>query len=283
LVAPALHLLRTVTVEVFRRAFRDDIFGRAAQLAYYWLFSIFPLLLFLTALLAYLPMPHLFENLFAHLKQMLPPEAYSLLQTIFTQITSQPRGGLLSLGILVTIWASSSGMAAIITTLNIAYNAPPTRAWWKERLLALALTLALAIFVIVAFALLFFGESIGERVAQSYGYGETFRAVWSLSQWVVIVGFVLLALDALYYFAPNVRQHWRLVSPGGVFALSCWLLTTFGFKLYVVRFGNYNATYGTLGGVMILMLWFYLTGLAILLGGEINSVMAQVRQQASVQ
>ena len=277
LVAPRLQRWRTVAAEVYNRAFEDEIFSRAAQLAYYWLFSIFPLLIFLTALLAYLPLPRFFERLFEYLQKMLPPDAYSLINSTFQQITTQPRGGLLSFGILVSVWASANGMEAIITAVNTAYDIPNRRAWWRERLLALQLTLGLALFVIVALGLLFFGESIGERVAMHYGYGETFRGFWNLARWAGIIGFILLALELLYFLAPNTKQRWRDTTPGALFALGGWLLVSFGFKFYVARFGNYNATYGALGGVMVLMLWLYLTGVAILLGGEINSVLSQVK------
>jgi membrane protein len=279
LVAPRLQRFRTISSEVYNRIFEDEIFGRAAQLAYYWLFSLFPLLIFLTALLAYLPLPRFFERFFEYLQNMLPPDAFSLINSTFIQITTQPRGGLLSFGILVSVWASASGMEAIITALNTAYDVTNRRAWWRERLLALQLTLGLALFVIVALALLFFGESIGERLALAYGYGETFRAFWSLARWAGIVGFIFLALELLYFIAPNAEQRLRETTPGALFALGGWLLISFGFKFYVVRFGNYNATYGALGGVMVLMLWLYLTGVAILLGGEINSVIAQVKEK----
>jgi membrane protein len=278
-IAPQLHRWRTISLEVYNRAFEDEIFGRAAQLAYYWLFSIFPLLIFLTALLAYLPLPNFFERLFEYLQNVLPPDAFSLINNTFVQITTQPRGGLLSFGILVSVWASANGMEAIITSLNTAYDITNRRAWWRERLLALQLTLGLALFVITALGLLFFGESIGERLARVYGYGETFRAFWNLARWAGIIGFILLALELLYFIAPNSKQRWRETTPGALFALGVWLLVSFGFKFYVVRFGNYDATYGTLGGVMVLMLWLYLTGVAILLGGEINSVLAQVRDK----
>lgn len=282
-VALLLTHWRAILLEVYNRIFEDDVFGRAAQLAYYWLFSIFPLLIFLTALLAYLPMPRFFESLFEYLQRILPPDAYSLVNTTFQQITSQPRSGLLSFGILVSIWASANGMESIIVLLNLAYDVEKRRAWWHERLLALHLTLGLALFVFTALGLLFFGESLGERVTQHYGYGENFQTFWNLARWAGIVGFILLALELLYFIAPNIRQRWRETTPGALFALGCWLVITFGFKFYVVRFGNYNATYGALGGVMVLMLWLYLTGVAILLGGEINSVISELKQQLATQ
>jgi membrane protein len=272
-----LHHWRYVAIAVYNRIFEDEVFGRAAQLAYYWLFSLFPLLIFFTALLAYVPLPHFFEDLFAYLQSVLPRDAFAMLYTTFTEIRTQPHSGLLSFGILFSFWVASSGMEAIISALNTAYDVPDRRAWWQERLLAVALICGLELFVIFALALLFFGENWGERITQAFGYGETFLTVWHLVRWVGIIGFLLLALDLLYYTAPNIKQRWHFITPGALFALGCWLLLSFGFKIYVARFGRYNATYGALGGVMVLMLWFYLTGVAILIGGEINSVLQAIQ------
>lgn len=267
--------LGKVAYRVFDKLFEDEVFGRAAQLAYYWLFALFPLLIFLTALLAFLPIRKDWVYVSGVLSDMLPPDAYSLVIKTLQEIINYPRGGLLSFSILIAIWVSSSGMDAIIVALNIAYDAPPTRSWWQERLLAIGLTFGLTIFILTALTLMFFGEEISHRVANAYGFGEVFKSVWAWAQWPIVIFLVFLGLDLIYYFAPNIRHRWNYFSPGAIFAVTLWLLVSFGFRLYVSRFANYNATYGTLGGVMILMLWFYLTGLAILIGGEINSVVRQ--------
>jgi len=276
--APSHELTwRQAALKIWNKLFDDDVFGRAAQLAYYWLFSIFPLLIFLTTLLAFLPMRRDLDQWIGALSAVLPPEAYTLLNNTFQQIASQQRGGLLSFSVLLTVWSSSSGMGAIITALNKAYDTAPARAWWKERLLAVALTLGLAVFVISALALIFFGESIGARIATYFGFSSTFETVWAVAQWPIVIGLVLLGVELIYYFAPNVGKgengkRWKLLTPGAVFAVGLWLLISFGFRFYVSHFGHFDATYGALGGVMVLMLWLYLTGVAILVGGEINSV-----------
>ena len=275
-VAPAIRL-SLVARELWRRLFEDDTFGRAAQLAYYWLFSLFPMLLFLTALLAYVNKPALFENLFEYLNTVLPRDAYSLLRTTFNQIVRHPRGGLASFGIALTIWAASAGMESLINALHVAYDAPRGRGWWQDKWRSIWMTLGLGVFVTTALVLLFFGGVIGNQIAQGFGYGALFQTGWALLRWGVIIGFIFLALELIYYLAPNVKQPWRATTPGALFALLAWLLISYGFKHYVARFGNYNATYGALGGVMILMLWLYLTGVAILIGGEINSVLRSLR------
>jgi membrane protein len=264
-------------LKIWNKIFADNVFGRAAQLAYYWLFSIFPLLIFLTTLLAFLPMRRDLDQWIGTFAAVLPPEAYMLLNNTFQQIASQQRGGLLSFSILLILWSSSSGMEAIIGALDRAYGAGPARAWWKQRLLAVALTLGLAVFIISALTLIFFGESIGARMATYFGFSGTFETVWALAQWPIVVGLTLLGVELIYYFAPNFGRgkngkRWDWLTPGAVFAVGLWLLISFGLRFYVSRFGHFDATYGTLGGVMVLMLWLYLTGVAILVGGEINSV-----------
>lgn len=276
--APSRELTwRRAALKIWGKLFDDDVFGRAAQLAYYWLFSIFPLLIFLTTLLAFLPMRRNLDQWIGAFSAVLPPEAYTLLNNTFQQIASQQRGGLLSFSILLMLWASSSGMEAIIAAINKAYGAGPARIWWKERLLAIALTLGLAVFIISALALIFFGESIGAQIARYFGFSSTFETVWAVAQWPIVIALTLLGVELIYYFAPNIERggnekRWEWLSPGASFAVGLWLLISFGFRFYVTRFGHFDATYGALGGVMVLMLWLYLTGVAILVGGEINSV-----------
>lgn len=269
---------RQVTTAVWDKLFEDEIFGRSAQLAYYWLFALFPLLIFLTALLAFLPIQHRLDQWIGMLSQVLPPEAFTLLSDTFQRITRHPRHDLLSFGILITIWAASTGMEAIITSLNTAFDAPETRPWWKERSLAIALTLGLAAFIIAALALIFFGEHIGEELAIAFGFSRTFETIWAVAQWPIVIILVFFGIDLVYYFAPNPGRgeqgrRWEMFTPGAIFAVAFWLLISLGLRFYVSQFKAFNATYGALGGVMALMLWLYLTGLAILVGGEINSVM----------
>ena len=195
---------RQAALKLWNKLFDDNVFGRAAQLAYYWLFSIFPLLIFLTTLLAFLPMRRDLNQWIGGFDAVLPPEAYTLLNNTFQQIITQQRGGLLSFSIFLLLWSSSSGMEAIIGALNRAYGGAPARAWWKERLLALALTLGLAVFIISALALIFFGENIGSRMATYFGFSGTFETAWALAHWPIVVGLTLLGVELIYYFAPNV-------------------------------------------------------------------------------
>lgn len=258
--------------QLWNKIFEDDVFGKAAQLAYYWLFSLFPLLIFLTALLAYLPIPRKLDYWLGALDNVLPLDAYNLIDRTFHEIVSHQRGRLLSFSIVVAIWASSAGMEAIIGSINRAYRTSIPRPWWREKMLSIWLTLGLAVFVLTALSLIFFGESLGWTIARFFGFGAAFKTAFGIAQWPLVSILILIGVDLVYYFAPNFRHRWRWFTPGAVFAVVCWLLISFGFRYYVSRFGNYSATYGALGGVMMLMLWFYLTGIAILVGGEINAI-----------
>jgi membrane protein len=269
---PERQTWREIALKTWDRLFEDEVFGRSAQLAYYWLFSLFPLLILLTGLLAFSP---LFSNLNRWLNLMdsvLPPQAFALVKTTSYEIISQQQHGLLSFSFLVVLWASSSGMGAVITSLNKAFNASQSRPWWKERLLAILLTLGLTFFIIIALMLIFFGDQISALVARAYDFGSIFTVIWNTGQWLVVILFVLLGVELIYYFAPNIKQRWEFFTPGAMFALVLWLLISFVFRFYVSHFANYNAFYGALGSVMVLMLWLYLTSVAILVGGVINSI-----------
>ncbi len=252
----------------------DDVFGRSAQLAYYFLLALFPLLLFLTSLLGYFAGENseLRTDLFRYLATVLPGEASDLISTTIKDVTEGSGGGKLSFGILAALWAASNGMGAIIESLNIAYDVKESRPWWKSRLMAIVLTIALAVLIISALILVLYGHKIAEFVAGSFGFGDFFTTSWKILQWPLVLAFVLLAFGLIYYLAPNVHdQKWQWVTPGAVVGVVLWLLVSFGFRTYLHFFNSYSATYGSLGAVIILMLWFYLTGAAILIGGELNA------------
>ncbi len=256
----------------------DDCFGRAAQLAYYFLFALFPFFLFLTTLLGYIPIPNLMDRIMALLGEMLPGEALSLVQDNVQALVTGQRGGLLSFGILAALWTSSSAIAAVIDSLNRAYDVQEGRPFWKVRGLAIMLTSGLSGFIIVSIVLLTFGPQIGGWVADLFGLGRAFEIAWNVLRWPIIVVLLILALALLYYFAPDVEQEWKWITPGAVFAILGWLAASLGFSFYVNNFGSYNATYGSIGAVVVLLTWMYLSGLFILIGGEINAAIEHALQ-----
>ena len=261
----------------------DDVLGRAAQLSYYFLLALFPLLLFMTALLGLIAGEdsELRANLFKYLSTVLPQSAVDMVSTSVSEAVTQSGGGKLSFGILATLWAASNGMGAITESLNVAYDLKETRPWWKVRLRAILLTVGLAVLIMSALVLVLMGGDIAEWLAAHLGLGNVFEWGWKILQWPVILAFVLLAFALVYYFAPDLHDHdWVWVTPGSIIAVALWLLVSFGFKAYLSYFDSYSATYGSLGAVIILMLWFYFTGIAMLVGGEINSEIEHAMAEA---
>jgi membrane protein len=260
---------------VWRETQKDQILGRAAQLAYYLILALFPALLFLTAFVGLLPLEEVMPELFRHLADVMPADALSVVQRYLQQVVEGSGTGILSLGVLGALWASSSGITSIMDTLNAVYNVDDTRPFWKSRLIAIAMTIGLAGFIIASTILVLYGEAIGRWVADFVGLGWLFVLGWVILQWPLVIGLMLFAVGTVYYVAPCVKQDWRWVIPGSVFAVVTWLAVSLGFKFYVENFGNYNAAYGSIGGMIVLLLWFYLSGVALLVGGEINAEIAK--------
>jgi membrane protein len=208
-----------------------------------------------------------------YLSQVLPTTAIVLVRQTLLEITRRQRSGLLSFGLIATVWAASSGLHALIYSLNVAYSVKNFRPWWKDRVLAIALTFGFSILIIAALAIVFFGGNLGALLAQEFHLGRTFRTGWTLLQWPTMVLFLLFGLELLYYSAPQRAMRWRWLTPGASFALVAWLGISYAFKWYVSRVANYTLTYGSLGSVIVLMLWLYLTSIAILVGGEINGLL----------
>jgi len=264
--------LRELARRVWHKMGEDELTDRAAGLAYYFLFALFPALLFLTALIGLLPIPHLMDRLMEYLSTALPPDAASVTQKTLREIVRGAHGGLLSIGVLGALWAASNGMASIITALNAVYGVRETRPFWKYRLVAIGLTLLFSVFILSALVLMVFGPKIGETVAGWVGLGWLFTLVWNVVSIPVVILLVSLGVALVYYLAPSVKQKFRWVTPGSALAVSLWLVMSAGLRWYVTHFADYNATYGSLGGAILLMLWLYLSGVALLLGAEVNAV-----------
>lgn len=257
-----------------KRVNEDRIFGRAAQLSYYFLLALFPLLLFLINILGYVAQQGTIfrDKLLVYLAALMPASAFLLVHNTLDEISAASGKGKLSFGLLAALWAASNGVGAISDTLNIAYNVKEKRPWWKVRLICVGLTVALAILILAALAIVLYGGTIGEALAARYGFSKLFTIVWKIVQWPIALLFVLTTFNLIYNFAPNIPSHARRLITRGAFAgVGLWLLVSFGFRLYLGFFDSYSVTYGSLGAVIILMLWFYLSGVAILIGGEVNS------------
>lgn len=266
---------------VWREMRQDIIFNRAAAMSFYFLFSLFPLLLFLTSLFGLLSQggTELRDDLLSYLSRVAPVSASVLIYETIDEIGKGSNGGKLSFGFLLALWTASSGIVAIIEALNAAYDIKESRPWWKERLVAIGMTLALTVLIVTPLVLVLYGSDIAD--ALSTRLGDAFNVGWKILQWPIVLLFVLSAFILIYYFGPNVHhQKLRWVMPGAVVSLVAWLLVSFAFRLYLRYFNTFSATYGSLGAVIILMAWFYLTSLAILMGGEINTEIEHAAAEA---
>jgi membrane protein len=264
--------IRELGERVWHESFADELLGRAAQLSFYILLALFPALIFLTALMGFFSVGEFMPQLMSYAKNVLPEDALSMVERFLTQVAQGAGTNILSVGVLAALWWSSSGVAAVMEGLNAVYNVKEdSRPFWKVRLVAMALTLGLAGFVLLSLTLVLYGPGIGAWIAGFVGLGPLFIFAWNVLQWPVVVALMLLVIGVLYYFCPDFEQDWRWVSPGSAFAVLMWLIMSLGFKMYVDNFGDYNKVYGSIAGVIVLMLWLYWSGMVLLLGGEINA------------
>jgi len=261
--------------ELFRRTWAevlaDNCLGLAAQLAYYFFLALFPALLFLLAIISFIPIENLMDTITGNLARVAPSDVLNLVRDQILKIAQDKDGGLLTLGMLGTIWSTSSGMTAIIDTLNQAYDIHEGRSWWKVRLTAVGLTVALAVFIVGSTVLVVAGPAIADKLAASFHLGAAFALTWKILQWPVVFALVAVGIGIIYYYAPDAEQEWVWITPGSILATVLWLLVSLGFRFYVTSFGTYTESYGAVGGVIVVMLWFYLSGLAVLAGAELNA------------
>lgn len=265
---------RELAWRVWSQLREDSILGWSAQLSFYFLLSVFPTLFFLVTLFGYFvgQGTEMRDALMGYLGALAPEVATQLIDQIIRQITEGASGNKLVWSLLVALWAGSSGTAAIISALNVTYEVKETRPWWKARLVAVGLMLALVLLISSALVLLLYGVKLAEAAASYFGLGGTFSTIWSILRWPLVLAFVLLAFNLLYLYAPNLKHwDWKWLMPGTVVGVGLWLLASLGFDFYLSYFNTYDMTYGSLGTVVVLLLWFYLTGIAILVGGEVNS------------
>ena len=266
---------RALGTRVYQKLWQDEILDRAAELSYYFAFALLPTLLFLTALLGLLPVPDLMPQLMGWAERVLPGDAASLIKKTLAQVVSGASGRLVSVGALAALFGASSGMLSIMKGLSSAYAVVDHRSWWQKRLIAIGLTIVFSLFTLSALLLLVFGVRLGETIAGFIGLGPRFTVALKLAQLPVVMALLLTGLTLVYYLAPAVERVWWWVTPGSAFAVVSWLLMSLGLRLYVGYFDYSNATYGSIGGLILLMLWLYCSGVALLLGAEIDSTIEQ--------
>ena len=255
----------------FNETLADDVLNLAAQQAYYFFFALFPALLAVISIASFFPVENLMDGILAMLGRVAPPDVLRIIQEQIVKIAQSNAGGILTLAFLFTIWSSSSAVVSMCTTLNAAYDITEGRPWWKVRLTAIGLTLGLAVFILASMTLVLAGPAIAGKIASSMGLGTAFTATWNVVQWPIVFVLVATAIALVYYYAPDAEQEWIWITPGSVLATLLWIAVSLGFKVYIANFASYNETYGAIGGVMVLLLWFYVSGIALLVGAELNA------------
>jgi membrane protein len=249
----------------------DNGLGLAAQLAYYFFLALFPALLFLIALAGVFASADLVTRVVDRLGGAAPPDVINIIRRQLISLAQGSQGGIMTFGVVAALWSSSAAMVALIDSLNRAYDVEDARPWWKQRLTAILLTVGVAIFLLASFALVIIGPELAESIAGRVGLGAAFEWAWKVVQWPLVFALVATAFGLIYYFAPDVDQDFVFLTPGSVFATLLWLAGSLAFRFYVVNFGSYNETYGTIGGIMVLLLWLYISGLCVIIGAEMNA------------
>jgi membrane protein len=270
---------RRLAVIVYYELVRTRAFTIAAALAFYFLMSMVPLLIVFSSLLQFLPIPDVFQQLLDLMAEFVPADSMSLVERIVADILTPNRGKLLSFGIVGYLWSASGGFSALIESLDIAYDVPVSRVWWRDRLRALVLTFTSGGLVSFSILLLIAGPHFGHFLSEIFPITVAFEHLWPVLR-VALTGVTFVAsLEFVYYLGPNCRHSFSSTLPGAVIAIGVWFLGSAALSFYLGHFSNYNTTFGSMGAVIGLMLWFYLTGLAILTGAELNAELTKLKER----
>jgi len=263
--------------ETFQHSGEDNLGAFAGNLTYNGLFALFPFLIFLVSLLGLFHATSLVDSMIQQFHQAVPAKVTTLLEVIAHGVTKNKSTGKFTVGaivsLLVAIWGASGACRAVMNAMNVMYHVRETRPIWKQYLLSVALAVGATILFIGALVLVIFGPRIGSALADRVRLGAEFTSVWNVVQWPALLFFVLLAFALIYDFAPNVKLAFKLFTPGALVAVTIWLLFSLLFSLYVNNFGSFDRTYGTLAGLIILLLYMYYSAFIVLLGAEINQVL----------
>jgi membrane protein len=261
--------------ELARRTWRevvdDDVMGLAAQLSYYFFLALFPAILFLLALASFFALSDLTDDVGRSLAPFVSPQVLELIQEQMRRLANNENGGLLTFGVIGALWSSSAAVVSIVGALNRAYDIEEGRPWWKVRLISIGLTFSVALLVVIALALVLFGPAIADKLGEATGLGTPFKWAWLILQWPLVFALITTGIGLIFYFGPDADQDWSWITPGAVAATTLWLVVSLLFKLYIANFTDYESSYGTVGGVIVVLLWFYVSGIAILVGAELNA------------
>jgi membrane protein len=270
-------------ITIYNDVYDEHLFVFAAGLSYYFVLSVFPLLVSMASLLGYVPVPHLFEGLLSLMARLVPGDGMSLVRSIVSDVVSHKHSHFLKLGLVVTIWTASSGVAAIIDGLDVVYRVHETRRVWKTRPIALGLTLMAGSLLLVAVVLMVEGTYFGLWFTTKFDLNPATLAAWHYLRWGIAIVVAVLAVELLYHFGPNVKQRFRDSLTGAIIAVMTWIGLSYLLGSYFRHFESLDKTYGPLGAAIGLYVWFYLSGFAILFGGEINFLLGELRNHRTPQ
>ncbi len=269
-------MVKRVLLGLYHDVCQKKIWNMAAALSYYFVLSLFPALILLSAIVAYLPVPNLFDHTLEFMAHLVPSDSMGLIRRVLSDVITSNRKLILSFGILGTLWTCSRGFAAAIDALNMAYKVTDDRPFWKTTLLSIGLPLTTGFLALAAASVMVVGPLFGEWLAGTLHLSGFFVPLWPYIRWTIAVGFGVLAIEVLYYLAPNVEQYFRDTLPGAVLAVACGLGLSSLLGAYFRHFAAFSKTYGTLGAAIALMVWFYWAGFAMLLGAKLNAELAKV-------
>jgi membrane protein len=255
----------------------------AAALSYYFVLSIFPGLIFLSAVLGIIPVPDLFNDVLNFVARLLPHDSMHVVYSVLHDVLTAHRGTWLSFGMLGLIWMASSSYAALIEALDIAYDAEDNRPYWKTRLLAVALSAISGGLLLIALLVILVGPRFGEWLTLRLGLSTAFMFVWPAMRWIIAVGFAVVAVEALYFLAPNVKQRFKATLPGAFITVVVWDGLSYLLGIYFQHFAHFNRTYGTLAGLVAMMIWLYWTSFILLVGAELNAELAKESSKGSIE
>lgn len=258
---------------VYREMKRDNAFDGAAVLAYYLTLAIFPAMIALLAVTPYLPIARVDEAIMDLMREALPTRAADMFAGVVQQVTSERRGGLLTFGLAAAYWSASNGMYAVMRQLNAAFDVKEERPFLRARATAMLLSLLFGILVLAGFSLIVLGGVIQSWIGDRFGFSDVLLDFFIVFRWVVIVLSLLLAISLTYYLAPNRSHPFRLFTAGSATATALLIVASYAFSLYTSNFGSYSNVYGSIGAMVLLMLWLYIAGLVVLAGAEVDEVL----------
>jgi membrane protein len=275
--------IKQALLATYQDVMRHHVLQVSAALSYYFVLSVFPGLIFLSAVFGSLPFGDLFNHVLLLMSRLLPADTMHVVASVLSDVLSSHRGTWLSFGMIGTIWVASAGFAALIEALDIAYDAKDDRPYWKSRLLAIGLAAVTGTLLLVALATMIVGPRFGDWLAARFDAFASFAIIWPVLRWAIAITFTVIAVEAVYFLAPNVKQRFGATLPGAIFSVAVWNALSFLLGIYFSHFADLNRTYGTLAGLIALMTWLYWTSFALLVGAELNAELAKQSMKGGIE